>query len=71
MLSFFPLDVLDEIWDLTESVSEGFLTYFFNAGKVTIRSNYFMAAPIHGKKLFVFSCYNHVCSKGNSASCRK
>ena len=27
VLSFFPLDVLDEIWDLTESVSEGFLTY--------------------------------------------
>ena len=27
MLSFFPLDVLDEIWDLFESVSEGFLTY--------------------------------------------
>ena len=26
MLSFFPLDVLDEIWDLIESVSEGFLT---------------------------------------------
>ena len=24
---FFPLDVLDEIWDLTESVSEGFLSY--------------------------------------------
>ena len=23
----FPLDVLDEIWDVTESVSEGFLTY--------------------------------------------
>ena len=30
MLSFFPLDVLDEIWDLTESVSEGFLTYSFS-----------------------------------------
>ena len=29
MLSFFPLDVLDEIWDLIESVSEGFLTYCF------------------------------------------
>ena len=29
VLSFFPLDVLDEIWDLTESVSEGFLTYFW------------------------------------------
>ena len=27
MLSFFPLDVLDEIWDLIESVSGGFLTY--------------------------------------------
>ena len=23
----FPLDVLDEIWDLVDSVSEGFLTY--------------------------------------------
>ena len=30
MLSFFPLDVLDEIWDLIESVSEGFLTYSYN-----------------------------------------
>ena len=29
MLSFFPLDVLDEIWDLIVSVSEGFLTDFF------------------------------------------
>ena len=27
MLSFFPLDVFDEIWDLIESVSEEFLTY--------------------------------------------
>ena len=24
VLSFFPLDVLDEIWDVIESVSEGF-----------------------------------------------
>ena len=30
MLSFFPLDVFDEIWDLIQSVSEGFLTYSFN-----------------------------------------
>ena len=29
LLSFFPLDVLDEIWDLIESISEGVLTYFF------------------------------------------
>ena len=27
MLSFFPLDVLGEIWDLIESVSESFPTY--------------------------------------------
>ena len=24
----FPADVLDEIWNLIESLSEGFLTYF-------------------------------------------
>ena len=29
VLSFFPLDILDEIWDLIESVSEGFLTYSY------------------------------------------
>ena len=29
VLSFSPLDVLDEIWDLIESVSEAFLTYSF------------------------------------------
>ena len=27
VLPFFPLDVLDGIWDLIKSVSEGFLTY--------------------------------------------
>ena len=27
VLSFFPLDVLNEIWDLIGSVSEGCLTY--------------------------------------------
>ena len=29
VLPFFPLNVLDEIWDLIESVSEGFLTYSY------------------------------------------
>ena len=29
VLSFFQLDVLDESWDLIESVSEGFLTYSY------------------------------------------
>ena len=33
VLSFFPLDVLDEIWDLIESVSEGFLTYSYGTGQ--------------------------------------
>ena len=28
VLSFFPLHILDEIWDVIESVSEGFLTYY-------------------------------------------
>ena len=30
VLSFFRLDVLDEIWDLIESVSKRFLSYSFN-----------------------------------------
>ena len=29
MLSFFPRDVLDEILNLMESVSEGFPSYFY------------------------------------------
>ena len=33
VLSFFPLDVLDEIWDLIESVSEGFLTFSYRIGQ--------------------------------------
>ena len=32
VLPFFPLDILDGIWDLIESVSEGFLTYSSSAG---------------------------------------
>ena len=32
VLSFFPLDVLDEIWDLIESVSEGFLRTLLQSG---------------------------------------
>ena len=38
VLSFFPLDVLDEIWDLIESVCEGFLTY-------SLTSNYNILRP--------------------------
>ena len=41
VLSFFPLDVLDEIWDLIESVSGGFLTYSLNTTYLftVLRSN--------------------------------
>ena len=39
VLSFFPLDVLDEIWDLIESVSEGFLTYSSTTHKVIFKSS--------------------------------
>ena len=34
VLSLFPRDVLDGIWDLIESVSEGFHTYFHRRRKV-------------------------------------
>ena len=48
VLSFFPLDVLDEIWDLIESVSEGFLTYFIieelDKTQILIRISYFICA---------------------------
>ena len=34
VLSFFPLDVLDEIWDLIKSVSEGFLTFLCREAEI-------------------------------------
>ena len=42
VLSFFPLDVLDEIWDLIESVSEGFLTYSFRTVEIVKERSYAM-----------------------------
>ena len=33
MLSFFPCDVLDEIWDAIESVPENLPTYFYTITK--------------------------------------
>ena len=36
VLSFFPLDVFDEIWDLIESVSEGFLTYCYKISLIIV-----------------------------------
>ena len=39
VLSVFPLDVLDGIWYLIESVSEGFLTLLFHPSMLEIKSN--------------------------------
>ena len=47
VLSFFPLDVLDEIWDLIESVSEGFLTCSYNHTRLFLPAMLFF--------LFLFS----------------
>ena len=55
VLSFFPLDVLDGIWDLIESVSEGFLTYSFMCYE-RIKGKVFLARkgiPKHRR----MSCY--------------
>ena len=49
VLSFFPLDVLDEIWDLIESVSEGFLTYSYN---VKTEKNSFACLKDLGKRVY-------------------
>ena len=38
--ALFPLDVLDEIWDVIESVSEGFLTYSWSYSKYLHYSKY-------------------------------
>ena len=40
---FSPLDVLDEIWDVIESVSDRFLTYFFTVKASHIFSTKSMA----------------------------
>ena len=50
VLSFFPLDVLDEIWDLIESVSDGFLTYF-----------YFISLLSNFDKVFERLIFKHTC----------
>ena len=47
VLSFFPLDILDEIWNLIESVSKGFLTYSLISLKCYFsRSNSLLARKI-------------------------
>ena len=47
VLFFFPLDVLDEIWGLIESVSEGFLTY-------SLKSEYLFSLARSGGNVNIF-----------------
>ena len=46
VLSFSPLDVLDKIWDVIQSVSEGFPPYsldnIFNCAAINFFSNLFI-----------------------------
>ena len=56
VLSFFPLDVLDEIWDLIESVSEGFLSYSYISGLLGNRDGSDQSAHIRNLfRLFFFA----------------
>ena len=50
VLSFFPRDVLDEILNLIESVSEDFPSYFYNKDYLMdlTHSPMFSYIPIHG-----------------------
>ena len=54
MLCFFPRDVLDEIWDLIESVSEGFPSYSFYHMK------FILFCRVFGSTAYVFS-YTKMC----------
>ena len=55
MLFFYPLDVLDEIWDLIESVSEGCLAYspkqHFYEDSMKLAKGYWRSWPL---KMFPF-----------------
>ena len=55
MLSFFPRGVLDEILNLIESVSEGFLSYSFKLGIHVHKDSYNVGLKM-GILLFVLPC---------------
>ena len=75
MVSFFPLDVLDENWDVIESVSEEFLTSSFRYGvllfmvilivykyKISKNRCYMLDWP-------VTACMGNCCSPGCRSLC--
>ena len=60
MLSFIPRDVLDEIWNLIESVSEGFPTYLIVRQEI---SNFDSSVVVHELELAVNrALYGCLCS---------
>ena len=50
VLSFFPRDVLDEILNLIESVSEDFPSYSFMYGKFCVI--FFQIYPTHSRSIY-------------------
>ena len=65
MLSFFPQDALDEIWDLIESVSEGFPTYsclqVFHRGNLPCIKEMFSSFSLNGVPLLsLFLLYRNI-----------
>ena len=58
VLSFFPLDVLDEIWDLIESVSEGFLTYFWMDLNARVKVNFARVDVNFQTVTVTYFCFN-------------
>ena len=52
MLSFFPRDVLDEIWDIIGSVSEGFLPTFSTANHENDVYSYEVAYDFFARMIF-------------------
>ena len=67
MLSFLPLDVLDEILDLIETVSEGFTTYFLNLLPLYLawrnaRLNLSTLPQNGGLKAYILKVYGYTCT---------
>ena len=57
MLSFFPRDVLDGIWDLIGSVSEGFSTCYFFSDDFFLSSTLISTVSNrHHDVLFIWAC---------------
>ena len=66
---FFPRDVLDVIWDLIESVSEGFLTYSLFNFEVLMPNEYSDHSPLCLS--FLKQNHSNVSSDSTSASQNK